>query len=108
MALASAKHTVAVDGGGRAGEQLDLELVTAVVGGPGTFGDRGGEDLGVPRPGEAGGADLVTVVDELGGLLRRHDLRLQSAVCDALRHSLSSLLSRCIGSISVNHHNLFL
>ncbi len=96
------EDTVTVDGGRGAGEQLDLEVVAAVVGRLGALGDGGGEGLGVTRSGESRGAHLVAVVDELRGLLRRHDLRLQSAVCDAIRHSFSSICPVVIGIISAN------
>ena len=56
--------------------------------------NRGGHGLRVAGAREAGGADLVAVVDKLGCFLGGHNLVAQLGACDAIAHDAPSNRSR--------------
>ena len=75
---------------GRAGDQLDADLLAAF----GAAGQRHGHGLGVPGHGEAARADGHAVLDQFGGLRRRHGLGLGLVIADAVVHVSSFLSAR--------------
>ncbi len=76
------ERAVELRAGGGAGEDADLEFLSAQVGVGDAASQRQGHGLGIAGAGEAAHADLMTMLDQRGRLLGAHDAIGETGVED--------------------------